>query len=115
KLEGRMRFLLATGVVALASCGPATAKKSAIHSRPESAEVRLQIIDATSGNPLAGKASGADVRCLPDGADLLCTVPGRSRYPVDVSASEYVTVPAWIGVAVLTSGNSFASPIATRV
>jgi len=109
-----MRFLLSMGIVALASCG-APARNSTVQPTDGGARVRLGVTDAASGVPLAATASGANVSCLPDGADLLCSVPGSSRYPVDVSSPEHVTMPVWIGVATASSGNSMPSPIATRV
>ncbi len=109
-----MRFLLTMGIVALASCGPPT-RNSAV--RPtDGGSVRLHVTDAVSGAPLAARASGTNASCLPaQRADLLCSVPGTSRYPVDVFAREHVTMRVWIGVATASTGNSVPSPIATRV
>ena len=78
-------------------------------------QVRLYVTDAASAAALPASASGNNVSCSPEAAELLCLVPGLSRYPVDVSAAGHVTMPVWIGLATASSDDSPPSPIPTRV
>jgi hypothetical protein len=108
-----MRFLLLIATAAIVSCG--TPVMNSAVPPDGSIQVRLKVTDAASGAALPATASGTNVSCLPDGEELLCALPGLSRYPVEVSAAGHVTMPVWIGAATASTDDSPPSPIPTSV